>query len=334
MQFDPLKRREFIALVGGVAAAWPLGARAQQPEQMRRIGILMNRTADSPEGQRRVAVILQRLRQLGWSDGQNVRMEIRWGADDPDLERRGAEELAALAPDVVLAGGTLGVTAMVRASRIIPVVFAGVADPVGLGLVASLAHPGGNATGFMSYEYSLAGKWVELLKQIAPGVKHGLVLRDQAAPQGIAMFAAIQSTAASIGIEVSPVDLHEPGEIERAVAAFARSADRGLVVTPSGFAAANGDVIIKLATRYKLPAVYAFRDTVIDGGLMSYGPDWLDQYRLGAEYVDRIVRGAKPADLPVQMPRKYELMINLKTAKTLGLRVPPALLAIADEVIE
>ena len=323
-----MRRREFILMLG--AAAWPRLAQAQQ----RRIGVLMNRRADSADGQARVAVIKQRLRELGWSDGQNARIEVRWGADDPDLERKGAEELAALAPDVVLAGGSLGVTAMLRASRTIPVVFSGVGDPVGLGVVASLAHPGGSATGFMAYEYSLAGKWLELLKQIAPGVKRALVLRDAAAPQGIAMFAVVQSTAASIGVTVSPLDLRDPAEIERAVAAFARSTDRGLVVTASGWATANSGVIIKLAAQYKLPAVYAFRESVIDGGLISYGPDWLDEYRLGAEYVDRILKGEKPADLPVQAPAKYQIVVNLKTAKALGLTVPAPLLAQVDEVIE
>ena len=327
-----MRRREFVVMLG--AAAWPRLAQAQQRDQVRRIGVLMNRRADSPDGQARVAVIKQRLRQLGWSDGQNVSIEVRWGADDPNLERKGAEELAALAPGVVLAGGTLGVTAMLRASRTIPVVFSGVGDPVGLGIVASLAHPGGRATGFMAYEYSLAGKWVELLKQIAPGVKRALVLRDAAAPQGIAMFAVIQSTAASIGVEVSPLDLRDPAEIERAVAAFARSADRGLVVTASGWATANSGVIIKLAAQYKLPAVYAFRESVIDGGLISYGPDWLDEYRRGAEYVDRILKGENPADLPVQAPVKYRIVVNLKTAKALGLTVPAPLLAQVDEVIE
>ena len=277
-----MRRREFI---GGVlsTAAWPLAARAQQPEQMRRVGVLMNRAADSSEGQARVTAIQQRLQQLGWSNGQNLLIDVRWGAEDPDLERKGAAELAALAPDVVLAGGTLSVIAMLHESRTIPVVFAGVADPVGLGVVASLSHPGGNATGFSSYEYSLAGKLLELLKQMAPGVRRAAILRDSSAPQGIASFAVIQGTAASL---------------------------------------------------HKLPAVYAYRDIVVDGGLVSYAPDWLDQYRRSADYVDRILRGEKPADLPVQAPTKYELVINLKTAKALGIEAPPALLARADEVIE
>jgi putative ABC transport system substrate-binding protein len=327
-----MRRREFIVMLG--AAAWPTMAHAQQPEPVRRIGVLMNRAADSSEGQGRIAAIRQRLQQLGWSDGQNLLMEVRWGADDPDLERRGATELAALAPDAVLVGGSLGVTAMLRVSRAIPVVFAGVADPVGLGVVASLAHPGGNATGFMPFEYSFTAKLLELLKQIAPGVRRAAILRDSFAPQGIANFAVIQSAATSIGVQVSPVDIHDAGEIERALSAFARSADGGLVVTPSGVATVHSGLIVKLAAQYKLPAVYGYRHLVIDGGLISYGPDWLDQYRHAAEYVDRILKGEKPADLPVQVPKKYELVVNLKTAKTLGLTVPDSLLARADEVIE
>jgi putative tryptophan/tyrosine transport system substrate-binding protein len=328
-----MKRRDFVAVLGA-AATLPLAVRAQRSEPARRVGILMNRAADSLEGQGRIAAIRQRLQQLGWNDGQNLRTEIRWGAEDPDLERRGAAELAALAPDVVLVSGTLGVTAMLRESRTIPVVFAAVGDPVGLGVVASLAHPGGNTTGFSSFEYSFAGKSLELLKEIAPGVKRAAILRDSSSPQGIVAFAVIQSTAASIGVQVSPVDIRDPGEIERAVAAFARSADGGLVVTASGVATVHSGFIVKLAARYQLPAVYAYRHIVIDGGLISYGPDWLDQFRRAADYVDRILRGEKPADLPVQAPTKYELVVNLKTAKTLGLIVPDSILARADEVIE
>jgi putative tryptophan/tyrosine transport system substrate-binding protein len=327
-----MRRREFFVTLG--AAAWSYAARAQQSDQVRRMGILMNRAADSPEGQARIAVIQQRLRQLGWSDGQNLHLEIRWGADDPDLERRGAEELVALAPEVVLAGGSLGVTAMLRASRTIPVVFAAVGDPLGLGVVASLAHPGGNVTGFMAFEYSFSAKLLEVLKQIAPGVRRAAVLRDPSSPQGIANFAVVQTTAASLGVQVTPVDTRDPGEIERTVKALARSADGGLVVTPSGVATEHNGFIVKLAARYKLPAVYSYRQIAIDGGLISYGPDWLDQFRRAAEYVDRILRGEKPADLPVQAPTKYELVVNLKTAKMLGLSVPASLLAQADDVIE
>jgi len=330
-----MRRRDFVAMLGSVAAAaLPIAVRAQQSAKQRRIGVLMNRAADSSEGQARIAAIQQRLQQLGWSDGQNLLVDVRWGAEDPDLERKGAAELAALAPDVVLTGGTLGVLAMVRESRTIPVVFAGVADPVGLGVVASLSHPGGNATGFSSYEYSLSGKLLELLKQIAPGVKRAAILRDPSAPQGIASFAVIQGTAASLGVQVSPVNIRDPAEIECARAAFAGSGDAGLVIPASGVATAHSGFIVKLAARYKLPAVYAYRDIVVDGGLVSYAPDWLDQYRRSADYVDRILRGEKPADLPVQAPTKYELVINLKTAKALGIEAPPALLARADEVIE
>jgi len=322
-----MKRREFITLLGSAFAS-PLAAGAQQAEPSRRIGVLMNRRADSSEGQARLAAIVQRLQQLGWSEGQNLHIEIRWEAEEPELARKGAAELAALAPDVVLAGGTLGVTAMLRASRTIPIVFASVADPVGLGIVASLAHPGGNVTGFLSYEYSFAAKLLEVLKEIAPRVSRAAVLRGAASPQGIAMFAVIQSAAAAVGVQVSPVD------IERAVAALSGSADGGLVVTPSGVAATQSGMIVALAARHQLPAVYGYRDLVIGGALISYGPDWLDQYRRSADYIDRILRGEKPADLPVQAPTKYELAVNLKTAKTLGLTVPNSLLVRADEVVE
>jgi putative ABC transport system substrate-binding protein len=329
-----MRRREFVAMLGSAAAALPTAVCAQQSAKQRRIGVLMNRAADSSEGQARITAIQQRLQQLGWSDGQNVLMDVRWGAEDPDLERKGAAELAALAPDVVLASGTLSVMAMLRESRTIPVVFAGVADPVGLGVVASLSHPGGNATGFSSYEYSLAGKLLEVLKQTAPGVKRAAILRDPSAPQGIASFAVIQGMAPSLGVQVRPVDVRDPAEIERACAAFAGSGDAGLVVPASGVATVHSGFIVKLAARYKLPAVYAYRDIVMEGGLISYAPDWLDQFRRAAEYVDRILKGGKPADLPVQAPTKYELVVNLKTARTLGLAVPPSLLARADEVIE
>ena len=329
-----MRRRDFVAMLGGAATTWPLAVRAQQSEPVRRVGILMNRAADSSEGQARLAAIRQRLQQLGWAVGQNLLVEIRWGADDPDLERKGAAELAAFAPDVVLAGGTLGLTSMLRASRTIPVVFAGMADPVGLGVVSSLAHPGGNATGFLAFEYSFTGKLLEVLKEIAPGVTRAAVLRDPLSPAGIANFAVIQSTAASMGVQVSPVDMRDSGEIERAVAAVAHSAGGGLVVTPSGLATVHSGAILKLAAQYRLPAVYGYRELVVAGGLVSYGPDWLDEYRRAADYVDRILRGEKPGDLPVQAPTKYELILNLRTAKTLGLTVPNSLLVRADEVIE
>jgi putative tryptophan/tyrosine transport system substrate-binding protein len=329
-----MRRRDFVTMLGCAAAALPITVRAQQSAKQRRIGVLMNRAADSSEGQARIAAIQQRLQQLGWSEGQNLLMDVRWGADDPDLERKGAAELAALAPDVVLVGGTIGLTAMIRESRTIPVVFAAVGDPVALGVVRSLAHPGGNVTGFQAFEYTFTAKLLELLKEIAPRVRRAAILRDTASPQGIANFAVIQAMAASIGVQVSPADIRDPGEIERAVAAVAPSGDGGLVVTASGVATAHSGFIVKLAARYKLPAVYAYRHIVVDGGLASYGPDWTDQFRRAAEYVDRILRGEKPADLPVQAPTKYELVVNLKTAKTLGLTVADSLLARADELIE
>jgi putative ABC transport system substrate-binding protein len=326
-----MRRRQFIALIGG-AAAWPLAAGAQQPEQMRRIGVLMNRVADDPDGQACVATFQQALQQLGWSDGGNVRIDTRWGANDVDRDRRYAAELAALAPDVVLAAGTLSVAALQHVTRTLQIVFVQVSDPVGAGLVDTLARPGGSTTGFMIFEYSLSGKWLELLKQIAPRVTRAGVLRDSANPAGIAQFGAIQAAAQSLGVEVSPLSVHDAAEIERAVAAFARSANGGLIVT--GSAEVHHDLITTLAVRYKLPAVYNDRIFVVDGGLISYGPDRMDQFRRAAGYVDRILKGEKPADLPVQAPTKYELTINLKTAKALGLDVPATLLARADEVIE
>jgi putative ABC transport system substrate-binding protein len=329
-----LRRRDFIALLGGAAAAWPFPARAQQPERMRRIGVLMNRIANDAEGQADVAAFQQAMQQLGWSDGRDVRIDTRWGANDVDLERKYAAELVALTPEVLLASGTLGVLALQRVTRTLPIVFVQVSDPVGAGVVDSLARPGGNVTGFMNFEYSLSGKWLELLKQIAPSLKRAAIFRDSGTPAGIGQFSAIQGAAQSLGVEVSPVSVHDAGEIERAVATFARSANGGLVVTASASAAGHNDLIITLAARYKLPAVYAFRYIVTGGGLISYGPDRIDQCRRAAGYVDRILKGEKPFDLPVQAPTKYELAINLKTAKTLGLTIPQSLLAIADEVIE
>jgi putative tryptophan/tyrosine transport system substrate-binding protein len=330
-----MRRREFVIAFGSAAIAWPLAARAQQAEPARRVGILMNRTAESAEGQARVAAIQQRLQQLGWSIGQNLLIEVGWGADDAELERRGAAELVALAPDVILAGGnTFGIAAILRASRTIPIVFAAAVDPVGLGVVASLAHPGGNATGFLAYEFAFGGKLLEILKQIAPGVTRAAILRDSVSPSGTALFAAAQDAAASLGVQVTPVDVRDTGEIERAVGAFARSAGGGLVLMPGGATSLYNNVIVELAARYKLPAVYGYRHMVIGGGLVSYGPDYLDQFRRAAEYVDRILKGEKPADLPVQAPTKYELAVNLKTAKTLGLAVPDSILVRADEVIE
>ena len=328
-----MRRRAFIALAGG-AAAWPLAPRAQQGERIRRIGVLTGTAADDPEGQARIAAFLQRLQQLGWTDGHDVRIDYRWSAGDPDLGRRYAAELVALAPDVMLAGGGATVPSLLQATRTVPIVFANVPDPVGSGIVKSLARPGGNATGFMQFEYSLSGKWLELLKQIAPGVTRAAVLRDPANVAGIGQFAIIQSVAPSLGVDVSAINLRDAGEIERAVAAFARSPNGGLILTSSALSARHRELIIALAARYKLPAVYVRRYYVATGGLISYGVDWLDQYRRAAGYVDRILKGEKPADLPVQAPTKYELAINLKTAKALGLDVPPMLLARADEVIE
>jgi putative ABC transport system substrate-binding protein len=329
-----MQRREFISLLGGAAATWPLTAQAQQPEQTRRIGVLMNRAADNPEGQAAVAAFRQALQQLGSSDGRNVRIDTRWGANDINRDRRDAAELVALAPDVILASGTPNVAALQHITRSLPIVFVGVTDPVGAGLVDTLARPGGNVTGFMLLEYSSSGKWLELLKQIAPLVNRVGVLRDTANPAGIAQFGAIQGAAQSLGVEVSPVSLRDAGEIERAVAVFARSANGGLIVTGSASASVHRDLIIALAAKHKLPAVYANRYMVTDGGLISFGADLIDQYRRAAGYVDRILKGEKPADLPVQAPTKYETVINLKTAKALGLTVPPSLLATADEVIE
>jgi putative ABC transport system substrate-binding protein len=329
-----MRRRQFIALLGG-AAAWPLAARAQQPGGMRRIGVLMASAADDLESQARVAAFVQGLAQLGWSDGRNVRIDIRWATTNADDLRRHAAELAALAPDVLVAAtGTATAAPLLQATRTVPIVFVVVIDPVGAGFVASLARPGGNATGFTTFEYGLSGKWLELLKQIAPGVTRVAVLRDPAVASGIGQFGAVQAVAPSLGVELSPVDVRDAPEIERAVTAFARFGNGGLIVTPSPLSTRHRDLIIMLAARHRLPAVYAWRYFVTAGGLISYGPDSIDQYRQAAGYVDRILRGEKPADLPVQSPTRYELIINLKAAKVLGLEVPATLLARADEVIE
>jgi putative ABC transport system substrate-binding protein len=329
-----MRRRDFITLMGGAAATWPLAARAQQSEQMRRIAVLMNAAADDSEGQAGVAAFRQVLQQLGWSDGRNVRIDIRWSENDVDRDRRYAAELAALTPDVVLASGTLSVAAFQHFTRTLPMVFVRVSDPVGAGFVDSLARPGGNTTGFMLFEYSLSGKWLELLRQIAPSLTRAAILRDPANPAGIAQFGAIQAAAQSLGMEVSPISVRDAGDIERAVAGFARSPNGGLIVTPSAGVSIHRDLIITLAARHKLPAVYAHGANVVAGGLISYAPDEIDQFRRAAGYVDRILKGEKPADLPVQAPTKYELIVNLKTAKALGLNIPPSVLARADEVIE
>ena len=330
-----MRRREFIKVIAGSAATWPLIARAQQSEPMRRIGMLMNRAADSAQGQARVAAFTQSLHQLGWTDGRDVRIDIRWGEDKIDLERKYAAELIALGPEIVFASGTLSVIALQGTSRTLPIVFVGVTDPVGASLVDSLARPGGNATGFMIYEYSFGGKRLELLKQVAPGVTHVAVLRDPSNPSGSAEFAAIQPLAQSLKIDVSPVDTRrDAGEIERAITTFARTANGGLIVTPNASASVHRDLIVALAARHRLPAVYPFRYHADGGGLVSYGPDVVDQCRRAAGYVDRILKGEKPADLPVQAPTKYEMVINLKTAKALGLTLSESLIARADEVIE
>jgi putative tryptophan/tyrosine transport system substrate-binding protein len=326
-----MRRREFITLIGG-GAVWPIAAQAQQPERVRRIGVLMNRAAENPEGQDRLAAFHQGLQELGWGVGRNVRIDTRWSEDNADQTVKHAADLVALTPDIILASGTLAVTALQRINRTLPIVFAAVADPVGAGIVDSLAHPGGNATGFMIYEYNLAAKYLELLKEIAPSVTRVAIIRNPANPAGLATFGTLQNAAQSLGLEASPINIRDAGEMERSVAAFARSPNGGLIVTQT--ANFHRDLIIALAARHKLPAVYTLRYDVTGGGLLSYGPDVVDQFRQVATYVDRILKGAKPADLPVQAPTKYLLVINLKTAKALGLTVPDTLLARANEVIE
>jgi putative ABC transport system substrate-binding protein len=328
-----VKRRDFITLLGA-AAAWPLAVRAQQPEPMRRVGALMNTAADSADGQARFAAFVHGLQQLGWTDGRNARLDVRWAAGDPERIRRYAAELVALAPDVILASGGTTLGPLRQVSRTVPTVFTGVSDPVGAGFVDSLARPGGNATGFIAFEWNISGKWLELLKEIAPGVTRAVVLRDTELGPGASQFAVIQAVAPSLRVEVNPVNVAGAAEIERAVAAFARAPNRGLIATGGGRMRSHRDLIVKLAARHKLPAVYYDRVYVDSGGLISYGPDFVDQFRRAAGYVDRVLKGEKPADLPVQAPTKYELIINLKTAKALGLEIPPMLLARADEVIE
>jgi putative tryptophan/tyrosine transport system substrate-binding protein len=329
-----IRRRTFIAGLGA-AAAWPLAARAQQPERMRRIAVLQGGgDRDDPRSQLSTAAFQQTLQQLGWTDGRNVKVDYRWPAGDADKARKYAAELVALAPDVFLAVGVPSLVRLSQATRTVPIVFVGVSDPVGAGYVDSLSRPGGNITGSMLYEYDLAAKWLELLKEIAPAVTRAAVLRDPAITAGIGQFAVIQYVSRSVGVEVSPVDVRDLPEIERGVAAFARSANGGLIVAGSPLSIVHRERIVALAARDKLPAVYWERFFVTAGGLISYGPDQIDQFRGAASYVDRILRSEKPADLPVQAPTKYELFINLKTAKALGLQVPPTLLSRADEVIE
>ena len=328
-----MRRREFITLFGG-AAVWPLPARAQQPERMRRIGILLAATADDTEFQAWVGAFLQALALLGWTIGRNIRIDTRWATSDAAAIRKHAAELAALAPDVILAHGASTVGQLLQATRTVPIVSPVFGDPVAAGFVDSLARPGGNVTGFMSIEYGMAGKWLELLKETVPSVTRAAVLRDTSQGSGISQFAAIQAVAPSLKVEVNPVNMHDAGEIERGLAAFARSPNGGLITVGGAAPILHRDLIVRLAARHKLPAVYYERLYVTAGGLISYGPDFVDQYRRAASYVDRILKGEKPADLPVQTPTKYELVINLKTAKALGLSIPPAVLARVNEVIE
>ena len=328
-----MKRREFITLLGG-ATAWPIAARAQQPERMRHIGVLLPAAADDAEFQAWVGAFMQGLGLLGWTIGRNVRSDTRWATSDVANIRTYAAELAALAPDVILAHGAATLAPLLQATRTTPIVFVGVTDPVAAGLVDSLARPGGSATGFMNFEYGVGGKWLELLKEIAPGVTRAAVPRDPTQGGSTAALAAAQAVAPSLGVEVNPVNMRDADEIERAIAAFARAPNGGLIVPAGGRTLLHRGLIITLAARHKLPAVYSNRSFVAAGGLVSYGPDFIDQYRQAARYVDRILKGEKPADLPVQAPTKYELVINLKTAKALDLTIPPTVLVRANEQIE
>jgi putative ABC transport system substrate-binding protein len=328
-----MRRREFIMVLGGTAA-WALAAHAEQAERVRHIGILMILPEDDPASKLRIAAFLQGLQQLNWTVGQNVKIDIRWGAADAIQARKGAAELVALAPDVILATASPSTAALQEATHTLPIVFVNVADPVGAGYVASLARPGSNATGFSYIEYGMSGKWLELLKEVAPGVTRAAILRDPALPVGIGQFGAIQSVAPSFGVEISPIDVRNTSEIERAIMEFARTANGGLIVPASPAALINRDVIIAVAAEHKLPAVYFQNDFVRAGGLISYGPDAVAEYGQAASYIDRILKGEKPSDLPVQAPTKYETVINLKTAKDLRITLPPALLARADRVIE
>jgi putative tryptophan/tyrosine transport system substrate-binding protein len=328
-----VRRRDFITLLGGATAGWASSADAQQSGGMRQIAVLSHLSENDPTARQFVAAFRKRLQELGWVEGRNAGIDIRWAAGDDTLYQKYATELVAHAPDVILAATSASVLALKRITPIVPIVFVGVIDPVGSGLVASLARPGGNATGFVLFEYAIAAKWLDLVKEIAPGVSRVLVLRDPAIAAGIGQFAAVQ-TVAPMNIELRVVGLQEAGEIEQSLAEFAHGLNGGLIVTAGGFSVNHPDLIAALAARYKLPAVYPFRFFVKAGGLISYGPDPVDPYRQAAGYVDRILKGEKPAELPVQAPTKYELVINLKTAKALGLSIPAALLARADEVIE
>jgi putative tryptophan/tyrosine transport system substrate-binding protein len=328
-----MKRREFIGLIGGAATVWPLAAHSQQDPHVKLIGVLSS-TAATPVLKARVEVFLQAMLQLGWSAGRNARFDVRWGEGDPDIIRKQVEELVALAPDIIFVSGSSALAALHKATSKIPIVFTTVVDPVGAGYVASLAQPGGNITGFMLFEYGISGKWLELLKQIAPSMKRTAVLRDPAIPSGIGQFAIIQSVAPSLGVDVIPFGVANAAEIERSIAMFAGSQNGGLILTASALSVTHGDLVIALTARYKLPAIYYTRDSVVRGGLISYGPDLIDQQKRAASYVDRILKGERPADLPVQAPTKYELVINLRIARALGLTVPESFLQRADEVIE
>jgi putative tryptophan/tyrosine transport system substrate-binding protein len=327
-----MRRREFITLLG--STAWSLAARAQQPEQVRKIGVLMNFPSSDEEGQARVRAFAQALQKLGWTEGSNAHIDTRWAADDADRYHRYSEELVALKPDVILASASPSVAALLRVTRSVPIVFANVIDPVGAGFVTSMARPRGNATGFTAFEYSISGKWLDLLKEITPNLTRVAVLREPSLAAGIGQFAVIQSTASSSGVDVSAIDSRDAGEIERALSAFAHEPNGGVIIAASSSATTHRELIISLAMRYRLPNVYAFRYYPASGGLASYGPDSIAEFKRAAAYVDRILKGEKPADLPVQAPTKYELIINLKTAKALGLAIPPILLARTDEVIE
>jgi putative ABC transport system substrate-binding protein len=328
-----MQRRHFISLLGGAAAAWPIAARAQS-ERMRRIAVLFGQPSDVPETQRRLTTFKQGLQQLGWVEGQNVRIDIWWGTGDQERIRRDAAELVALAPDIIFAAGNNAVEALKRATRTVPIVFGSLLDPVGAGVVASLARPGGNITGFTGFEYATSAKWLQLLKELAPTVKRVAVIRDPSNASGIGQWAAIQTVAPALGVELTPISPGDASEMEWAVAEFAKTPNSGLIAAVGGLTTRHNNLIIALAARHQLPAVYPFVYFIKSGGLMSYGPDSAEQYRLAAGYVDRILKGAKPADLPVQAATKFELAINLKTARALGLEVPPMLLARADEVIE
>jgi putative ABC transport system substrate-binding protein len=329
-----VKRRDFLTYVGGAAVAWPLAGKAQQADRMRRVGVLLSQTPDDPEVQARVAAFRQALQQMGWTDGRNLQIDIRWAEGDLERIRKIAADQVALTPDVILTPGNTTIGPLLQATRSVPVVFVTAADPVGAGFVQSLARPGGNATGFLAFDYSISAKWLELLKEITPGLARVGVVRNPAVTAAIGQFAVIQAAAPSLGVEASALNVHDVGEIESVIAGFARGTKGGLIVTASVLAARGRNLIIALVAKHKLPTAYYGRHFVDAGGLISYGPNWVDQYRRAASYVDRILKGEKPADLPVQAPTKYELVINLKTAKVLGLTVPPALLSRADEVIE